>query len=191
MEQTVLREGIRLLVESESDLCIAPDGEGLDADVILLDLGDPGALQILKEGSSGPSNRRFIVLSDEGELNELDIVLKAGARGVVVKTAHPASLLQAIRSVSQGRKWLDPEIQERLMSPEAIHPSPSRRWQTLSKREREVAKLVLQGQRYKDIAVKLHISDHTVRNHLRNIFTKLQITSRVELAPYAHEVLPG
>jgi DNA-binding CsgD family transcriptional regulator len=60
---------------------------------------------------------------------------------------------------------------------------------SLSKRERQVAELVLQGLRYKDVAVSLEISDHTVRNHLRNVFTKLHISSRVELAPYASETV--
>jgi DNA-binding NarL/FixJ family response regulator len=119
----------------------------------------------------------------------LDPVLQAGARGVVVKSAHPASLLQAIRSVSQGLKWLDPEIREKLADPDSILPNQRERWESLSKRERQIAELVLQGLRYKDIAASLHISGHTVRNHLRNVFTKLRITSRVELAPYASETV--
>ncbi len=56
-----------------------------------------------------------------------------------------------------------------------------------SKRERQIAELVLQGMRYKDVAISLRISDHTIRNHLRSIFAKLGITSRLELAPYGNE----
>lgn len=75
-----------------------------------------------------------------------------------------------------------------LMSIDTLLPSQSHRWKTLTKREREVATLVLRGSRYKDVGAALSISQHTVRNHLRSIFTKLQITSRVELAPYAGQL---
>ena len=181
--QALLREGLELLVEGERDLCVAPSEE---AAVIVLDLADEDALTTLQQGSG---KGRFIVLTDSSELDDLEPALRAGARGIVVKSAHPASLLQAIRTVSQGMKWLDPEIQQKLSSPDSILPSPRERWGSLSKRERQVAELVLQGLRYKDVAESLRISDHTVRNHLRNVFTKLRITSRVELAPYAQEAV--
>ena len=181
----MLREGLQLLIEGERDLRVTSAEE---ADVTILDLADAETLTTLRQDSGG-GKRRFIVLTDSSELDELDPVLRAGARGVVVKSAHPASLLQAIRSVSQGLKWLDPEIREKLASPDSILPSPRERWESLSKRERQIAELVLQGLRYKDVASSLHISDHTVRNHLRNVFTKLRITSRVELAPYVSETV--
>ncbi len=183
--QALLREGLRLLIEAERDLRVAPAEE---ADVTVLDLADEDALTTLQKGA-GHGKGRFIVLTDSCELDDLDPVLRAGARGIVVKSAHPASLLQAIRSVSQGQRWLDPEIQEKLASPDSILPSPHERWESLSKRERQIAELVLQGLRYKDVAESLQISDHTVRNHLRNVFSKLRITSRVELAPYVNEAV--
>lgn len=181
--QDLLREGSQLLIEAQHDLCIA-DSE--DADVIVLDVADEDALTLLQQGS-GLGRGRFVALADSSELDDLELVLRAGARGVVVKSAHSASLLQAIRSVSKGLKWLDPEIQEKLTSPESILPSHRERWESLSKRERQVAELVLEGLRYKDVAATLHISGHTVRNHLRSVFAKLRITSRVELAPYVSE----
>lgn len=181
----MLREGLRLLIEAERDLLVAPAEE---AAVTILDLDDEDALTTLQQGALS-ARGRFIVLTDSCEVDELGPILKAGARGIVVKSAHPASLLQAIRSVSQGQRWLDPEIQEKLSSPDAILPSPHERWESLSKRERQIAELVLQGLRYKEVAESLHISDHTVRNHLRNVFTKLRITSRVELAPYVSETV--
>lgn len=183
--QAMLREGLRLLIDAERDLLVVPAEQ---ADLTILDLDDEDALTILQQGSAN-AKKRYIVLTDGCELDELDPLLQAGARGIVVKSAHPASLLQAIRSVSEGRRWLDPEIQEMLASPDSILPSPRERWESLSKRERQIAELVLQGLRYKDVAASLHISDHTVRNHLRNVFTKLRITSRVELAPYLSETV--
>ncbi|MDA0204838.1 MAG: response regulator transcription factor [Acidobacteria bacterium] len=183
--QALLREGLKLLIEAERDLCVAPSEE---ADIVILDLADEDALTTLQQGS-GRGKSRFIVLTESSELAELDCALRAGARGIVVKSAHPASLLQAIRSVSRGLKWLDPEIQQKLSSPDSILPTPQERWRSLSKRERQIAELVLQSLRYKDVADSLHISEHTVRNHLRSVFTKLRITSRVELAPYAGEAV--
>jgi len=139
----MLREGLRLLIEAERDLLASPAAE---ADVTILDLADEDALTTLQQGSS-LAKGRFIVLTDGCELDELDTILQAGARGLVVKSAHPASLLQAIRRVSQGQRWLDPEIQEKLASPDSILPSPRERWESLSKRERQIAELVLQGRR--------------------------------------------
>lgn len=185
VSQALLREGLLLLIEAQRDLCAAPPEE---AHVTILDLADEDALTTLRR-SSRRGKARFIVLTESSEPDELDLVLKAGARGIVVKSAHPASLLQAIRSVSRGLKWLDPEIQEKLSSPDSILPRPRERWKSLSNRERQIAELVLQGLRYKDVAASLDISDHTVRNHLRHVFTKLRITSRVELAPYASETV--
>jgi len=185
VSQAMLRAGLELLIDGERDLRILPSRSRVNADITLVDLADVDALDTIR---AAHDQTRFIALSEQAEPDELDAVLKAGARGVVVKTAHPASLLQAIRSVSQGQKWLDPELQEMLMSIETLLPSQSHRWETLTKREREVATLVLRGSRYKDIGAALSISEHTVRNHLRNIFTKLQITSRVELAPYAGQL---
>ncbi len=185
VSQAMFRAGLELLIDAERDLRILPSRSRLNADITLVDLADVDALDTIR---TARGQSRFIALSEQAEPDELDAVLKAGARGVVVKTAHPASLLQAIRSVSQGQKWLDPELQEMLMSVDTLLPSQSHRWETLTKREREVATLVLRGSRYKDVGATLSISEHTVRNHLRNIFTKLQITSRVELAPYAGQL---
>lgn len=183
--QALLREGLKLLIEAQRDFCVAPSEE---ADVVILDLADEDALATLQQGS-GRGKSRFIVLTESSELDVLDRALRAGARGIVVKSAHPVSLLQAIRCVSRGVKWIDPELQQKLSSPESILPSLRERWKSLSKRERQIAELVLQSLRYKDVADSLHISEHTVRNHLRNVFTKLRITSRVELAPYASEAV--
>lgn len=185
VSQAIFRVGLELLIDAERDLRILSSRSRVDADITLVDLADIDALDTIR---TARRQSRFIALSEQAEPDELDAVLKAGVRGVVIKTAHPASLLQAIRSVSQGRKWLDPELQEMLMSIETLLPSQHHRWKTLTKREREVATLVLRGLRYKDVGAALSISQHTVRNHLRSIFTKLQITSRVELAPYAGQL---
>jgi DNA-binding NarL/FixJ family response regulator len=181
IQQDLFRAGLELLIEAEPDLCIAKPLGHQAVDITLVDLVDPDCHETIRTSTDGS---RYIAFSEAAETAELDEVFKAGARGVVIKTAHPASLLEAIRSVSQGKNWLDPALQQMLMSTDRLLPSQSHRWESLTKREREVATLVLSGSRYREIAVTLTISEHTVRNHLRSIFTKLQITSRVELAPY-------
>lgn len=181
VDQTVFRAGLKLLLDAEVDLHVLSVDEEVSADITLIDLADSNALDTL---CASYKESRFITLSDHAEPDELTSILKAGARGVVVKTAHPASLLEAIRSVASGQRWLDPELQQMLMSTDRLRPSQSARWEALTDREREVAALVLAGSRYRAIAEQLLISEHTVRNHLRSIFSKLQITSRVELAPY-------
>lgn len=170
----MLKEGLWILIDGEPDLTIAVIDKGIDADMILLDLSDDRTTETLRQANGGQA--KIVVLCDQIELAQLDAALKEGARGLVAKTAHPAGLFQAIRSVSQGLKRLDPEIQEKLASLDAVPQSPSHCWGSLTKRQR-------------DIAFTLCISDHTVRHHLRGIFTKLHITSRVELARYANQAL--
>jgi DNA-binding NarL/FixJ family response regulator len=128
--------------------------------------------------------------------------VKLGASGVVLKYSETAVLIESIRNVYEGGTWLDPEITAKLIrqltsgepAPQSIPTEPVEppirsgrprdKGSALSPREREVAKLVAQGFKNKDIAEKVFISEQTVKNHLHNIFDKLRVADRLELALY-------
>lgn len=186
--QAVLKYGIQALVERTPDLRLASSNCELDADVVVMHFSVEGALDKLRRTSHSV---RYVVLADGVRRGELDAVLKSGARGVVVETAEPKNLLSAIRRVGRGLKWVDLEAHSSLIDLDDSCPSPVVCWNTLTERECQVATLMLQGHRYKQVASALGVTEHTVRHHLRKIYEKLHINSRVELVRYADQGIPG
>ena len=204
-DHALFRVGIRTILAEQPDFSVvgeADDGTGLcelirdtAADVLLLDLEMPriGGHEVLRHLKSSRSKVRTLVLTASENSLELSLALELGAEGVVPKRAGSRTLVEAIRQVEQSKSWVDPQFRD--LVPE-LKPEPARRrhraferpdddipqWSSLTPRERQIASLVAQGHRYKEIANRLQISSQTVRNHLRNIFEKLQINDRVQLA---------
>ena len=112
--------------------------------------------------------------------------MRAGARGYVLKGAQPDELLQTIRAVASGQVLFGPAIAARVMrffNKQEYHfkaSLPEEAFPELTPRELEVLELIAQGDRNKEIAEKLVISDKTVRNHITNIFSKLQVADRAQ-----------
>ena len=115
--------------------------------------------------------------------------MQLGASAVVLKTTPTELLLEALHHVLDGQIWLDPRVSADLIRNLVAPSSPSRRSQDdlcgLTSREREVAALVGQGYKYREIAAMLSISEQTVKNHLRNMFHKLGVSDRLQLALFA------
>lgn len=127
---------------------------------------------------------RFVALCQDESIEEQSEALAAGARGLVGQDTHGKALCDAIRSVGRGLRWLDAKL-ERYLSRRPIEAGPAGQLSTLTPRERQIAGLVARGESYRDIARELQISSHTVKNHVRHIFGKLDVNSRVELAVIA------
>jgi DNA-binding NarL/FixJ family response regulator len=137
---------------------------------------------------------RPIVLTAIRDPELLSRALELGARGLVAKKGATRNMMEAIRAVHAGLRWLDPTLPirrprgprggQRTACAESLEDRRGRapNWSRLTAREREVAELVAAGQRYKEVARRLEISEHTLKNHLRHIFDKLEIRSRVQLA---------
>jgi len=192
----MFRAGVRLLFESESDIEVS--GEAGDprrvaaalaaspSDVVLLDLELDESLPGLIESLAGMA--KCVELSGSDNVASLSRSLDRGALGAVSKSAPSSALAQAVRAARRGLRWSDEIVsayrRERGFQTVTSHGRGGEAGPlgTLTGREREVAALVAQGLRYRDVAEQLRISDHTVKNHLRRIFHKLQIRSRVELA---------
>jgi DNA-binding NarL/FixJ family response regulator len=204
-DHTIFRHGLRKLLEEQPDLDVVAefsDGRGIcemveadQPDVLLLDLTMPemDGFDVLRQLRVANVNVDTIVLTASQDRAELGAALELGAKGIVLKAAATDELLKAIRQVYQGFLWFDGSLRgpppadpgrfaailEQYLHPESVRSDP---WEDLTPRELEVSRLVAGGLRYKEIAQQLEMSPSTLNNHLRNIFDKLQIRGRVELA---------
>jgi DNA-binding NarL/FixJ family response regulator len=200
----LFRAGVEALLNDESGIEVVAqleDGRSVEqellrtqADILLLDLNLPhlDGYQVLSQLRAGGVAARAIVLTGVRDPEQLSRTIELGARGVVAKKAPTRHMIEAIRAVHTGLRWLDPTLQFHTNGAR-LPKGPRRRkrgsrgnypahWSRLTPREHEVAALVAEGHRYREVAQRLDISEHTLKNHLRHIFEKLGIRSRVQLA---------
>jgi DNA-binding NarL/FixJ family response regulator len=203
-DHPIFRDGLRKLLSLEEDFEVvgeAKDGnEVLDVvrqaepDVLLLDLRMPSldGLAVLQSLKAMTSQCKVIILTASEDKNEFVQAMKLGCSGIVLKQTATELLYKSIRKVFQGEIWLDSHttaaVMRQFASPARITPSDRKargERSPLSQREREIVALVAQGFKNKEIAEKIFISEQTVKNHLHNIFDKLGVSDRLELALYA------
>lgn len=206
-DHTIFREGLCRLLEAEEDITVIGEaGTGkeclalvkkLEPDILLLDLGMPevNGLTVLSELGGPESDIRTIVLTASEEERDYVETVRRGARGIVLKAAATERLLEGIRKVHRGEIWIDQRVAADVMKAMS-QPGGARAMRggrdLLTPREGEIVALVTQGLRNKEIAEKLSISEQTVKNHLQNIYDKLGVSDRLELALYAlhHKLIP-
>ncbi|MCU1260752.1 MAG: two component transcriptional regulator, LuxR family [Bryobacterales bacterium] len=163
-------------------------------DILILGLGVGGqrGLHALERIHVAQLDTRVIAICEQGNQDDSLRAVKLGCRGIVQRNTPPELILKSVRKVYQGELWLDRVNMEEVLrhfrqetpstprsNPQTSPASP------LSPRELEIVALVAQGFRNKTIAEKLAISEQTVKNHLHNIFDKLGVLDRLELALYA------
>ena len=203
-DHPIVRDGLKKLLLLEEDFEIvgeANDGrevlervQELDPDVLLLDLRMPNldglsALQALQQTNK---RTRVIVLTASEDKNEFVQAMKLGCSGIVLKQTAPDLIVKSIRKVNAGEIWLDSHTTAAVMrqfqtgvDAAGMATGKGRERSPLSAREREIVALVAQGYKNKEMAEKMFISEQTVKNHLHNIFDKLGVSDRLELALYA------
>jgi len=192
-DHAIFRDGLRKLLNSDQEITIvgeAQNGEEaikliaeLKPDVLLLDLRmpDKDGLAVLEEINFDTIPTRVVVLTAAEDDRDVIRAMRLGARGVVLKQSATELLVKSIHRVHAGEIWLDNR-----MTAEVLKAfSKSSEAGPLSGREKEVVQLVGQGFRNKEIGEKLFISEQTVKNHMHNIFDKLGVSDRLELALYA------
>ena len=204
-DHPIVRDGLRKLLLLEDDFEVvgeAVDGRDvldkvreLDPDIVLLDLRMPnldglGALQAMQQTNK---RTRVIILTASEDKNEFVQAMKLGCSGIVLKQTAPDLIVKSIRKVHSGEIWLDSHTTAAVMrqfstgleSSGSGQGGKGRERSPLSAREREIVALVAQGYKNKEMAEKMFISEQTVKNHLHNIFDKLGVSDRLELALYA------
>jgi two-component system nitrate/nitrite response regulator NarL len=204
-DHPIVRDGLKKLLLLEDDFEVVGEaGDGrevidkvreLDPDVLLLDLRMPkmdglSALQALQQTSR---YTRIIVLTASEDKNVLVQATKLGCSGVVLKQTPPDLIVKSIRKICAGEIWLDSRTAMALLrqtqtgaeAGNSASAGKGRERAPLSPRERAIVALVAQGHKNKEIAKKMLIAEQTVKNHLHNIFDKLGVSDRLELALYA------
>ena len=198
-DHAIFRDGLRKLLKSEEDIKIVGEASNgtecirmltkLQPDILLLDLRmpDKDGLAVLEEVNVDSLTTRIIVLTAAEDERDAVRAMRLGARGIVLKQSASDLLVKSIHRVHSGEIWLDNRITGEVMKAFANgSDNGSRRDKPLlSEREKQIVQLVAQGYRNKEIGAKLFISEQTVKNHLHNIFDKLGVSDRLELAPYA------
>lgn len=203
-DHPIVRDGLRKLLMLEEDIVVvgeASDGREVlqvvqekEPDVVILDLRMPNldglsALQALQQLNK---KAKVIILTASEDKNEFVQAMKLGCSGIVLKQTAPELIIKSIRKVYAGEIWLDSHttaaVMRQFSSPGEMMSGgsgKSRERSPLSQREREIVSLVAQGYKNKEMAEKMFISEQTVKNHLHNIFDKLGVSDRLELALYA------
>jgi DNA-binding NarL/FixJ family response regulator len=190
-DHPVVREGIRNLLDSAVGIKVVGEArngkeayhlvEALAPDVLLLDVELPGwnGVELAKKLLDDQLKVKILVLSSYSDTVYISEMLAMGAHGYLIKDEVPKRIVEAVRGVAAGQQgWVSREVAMKLgkimQKQEHDHP--------LTTRETEVLKLVVEGATNSEIAYRLQISEKTVEKHLRNVYQKLDVRSRVEAA---------
>jgi len=200
-DHTLFRDGVRRLLESEKDLEVVAEARdavealekvrALRPDVVLMDIGMPGlssfeAARLIDKECPGT---RIIFLTMYEDEEYLLQGLEVGAAGYILKDAPAPKLIQAVREVHRGKKYISPQVLEKVVEDFRARPEGTRsrvaRSSTLTPREREVVKMIAEGYSVKEIASLLGLSVKTVEAHKFNLMRKLGIHNKAQLVTYA------
>lgn len=199
-DHAMVRQGLKTILELEDDICVvaqASNGEEavslaktLKPDIILMDINMPilnglQAIKILKEENEC---FKIIVLTLHQDREYLFKTLQLGCEGYVLKDAESSVLIEAIRSVYREQTFIQPNMTSELVKEfnrVTLFEQDKSFSNNLTNREIEVLKLIAEGMINKEIAKDLYISEKTVKNHISNIFKKLDVNDRTQAAIYA------
>lgn len=199
-DHTLIRQGIVGLLQSQPDIeVVAEAGSAPEAlaaatrlapDVVLMDVSMPGTsgLEATRSIRAGSPATRVLILTIHDREDYLYEALRAGASGYVLKGADVQELLRAVRSAARGEMYLYPGATRTLIEDyvRSVRGGPDRDpYDGLTEREREVLRLIAQGQTTAEIAKQLVLSPHTVQSHRDHVMAKLDLHSKAALIKYA------
>jgi two-component system, NarL family, response regulator NreC len=193
-DHTIVRQGLKLILAAHADLEVVGEAANgrvavdlaaqLRPDIVLMDVQMPelNGIEATKKMVAANPRIRILVLSMHKEAVYVREILKAGARGYILKDAIDTELLNAIRSVAKGDGYISPAVAGALNDKAKDANSPV---DSLSAREREVLLLIAEGKTNKEIATQLNLSVYTVDSHRGKIMEKLNLHSAGELVRFA------
>jgi DNA-binding NarL/FixJ family response regulator len=199
-DHTLFRDGLVALLNSVDDIIVvgtAEDGQkaveqaaASQPDVILMDILMPelNGIEATRTIIQDSPHIGVIMLTMFEDDDSVFSAMRAGARGYILKGADQEDVLRAIRAVNRGEALFGPSVATRLMDYFKVPESESSQaFPELTERENEILALIAQGISNHEIAEQLHISLKTVRNHVSNIYNKMQVTDRVQAVLRARE----
>ncbi len=194
-DHTIVRQGLKLILAAQPDFEVVGEAsngreaadlaEKLRPDIVLMDVQMPelNGIEATRRMVAANSRIRVLVLSMHKEALYVREVLKAGARGYILKDAIDTELLSAMRSVARGDGYISPAVSGALLTD--YREQSSNPLDTLSTREREVLQLIAEGKTNKEVATRLNLSVYTVDSHRGKIMEKLNLHSAGELVRFA------
>lgn len=197
-DHLMVREGIKQILELDGDIkVVAEAGNGKECidqldenrtDVLLLDINMPNmnGLQVLQYLREKKADAKVLILTIHNEVEYLVRAVEVGVDGYVLKDSDSSVLKKAILAVYRGDSFIQPELTPMLKKRlEDKNVSSKKYDDVLTRREIEVLKLLAEGLFNKEIAYTLNISEKTVKNHVSNIFKKINVSDRTQAAVYA------
>jgi two-component system response regulator NreC len=199
-DHTLMRRGLRLIVEQQPDLVVVGEAEdgrqavglaaSLKPDVAVLDIGMPNlnGIEAAKQIAEGESGAAVVILSMHSDETYILRALKAGARGYLLKDSAESDVVRAIRSVAEGKSFFSPAVSKVLLEDyvkKLQRTGSEDSYDLLTPREREILQLIAEGKSNKEAANLLHLSVYTVETHRANLMEKLKLKSVPELILYA------
>lgn len=196
-DHSMIREGLKQLLELEQNFNVigfADNGRKaidkineLHPDILLLDVNMPvlGGIETLAEIRKNNINVKVIMLTIHNEREYLIKAVELGCDGYILKESDSDELKNAIYNVYEGKRYIRPNMTPMLNSYLASKAEDDKKLVGLTKREIQVLKLVAEGMFNRNIAERLEISERTVKNHIANIFKKIQVSDRTQAAVFA------
>ena len=209
-DQALVRGGLRMILEAQDDIEVVAEAEDgaqavartreLQPDVTLMDVRMPAldGIAATREIVGAGLSTRVLVLTTFDRDEIVYDAMKAGASGFLLKSAPPAKLADAVRTVAAGEALLAPTVTRRLVEQFVRRPPPGQtvppQLVSLTDREREVLQLIARGRSNSEVAAELVLSEATVKTHVNRVFAKLEVRDRVQAVVLAYEtglVQPG
>lgn len=196
-DHILMREGIKQLLEFDGKIeVIAEAGNGIECleilekvhpDVLLLDINMPikNGIEVLKNIREKKFNVKVLMLTVHNEVEYLIRAMEMGVDGYIMKDSESAELKRAIYMIINNKQYIQPSLIPALNSRLANRDNEKNKIESLTKREKEVLIQVVDGMSNKEIALNLDISERTVKNHVSNIFKKIDVSDRTQAAVFA------
>lgn len=196
-DHIMMREGIKKLLEFDKSIEVieqASDGleclekiEGVKPDILLLDIDMPqmNGIEVLEKLKEQNNPVKVLVLTVHSEIEYLVKAIDIGASGYILKDSGSAELKNAIQCIMENNPYIQPSLIPALKSRLVVRDIDKEKLEALTKREMEILTQVASGMFNKEIANNLDISERTVKNHISNIFKKIDVSDRTQAAVFA------